>query len=133
MPRGFLSLPEVFFGSLVPFRTHLVGLLTFYLGEQCHYFLLFFCLFSCFNLCVSRSLIHKQYLSGGGGASCLGGRPFLGCRGRSPGGADPRSSALEVLCLVSCPTWDHLFGGLHWQRKKSACPAPSEPLWLNGV
>ena len=83
MPRGFLSLLEVILGYLVRFRIYLVGLLTFYQGESCHHFLLV-CAFSPALTCVfSRSVIHKQHLLGGGGASCIGGRsPNLG---RAPG------------------------------------------------
>ena len=37
--RGFITFGGIL-GSLVPFRTHLVGLFTFYLDEKYHYFLM---------------------------------------------------------------------------------------------
>jgi len=50
---------EVFLGSLVPFRTHLVGLFTFYLVEKCHYFLLV-CAFSPALTCAFLALLYTN-------------------------------------------------------------------------
>ena len=55
---GFLSLLEVFLGSLVPFRTHLVGLL-FLSGEKYYYFLLV-CAFSPALTCVFLALLYTN-------------------------------------------------------------------------
>ena len=60
MPRGFLSLPEVILGSLVPFGTQLVGLLTFYHGESCPYFLLVWA-FSPVLTCVFLALLYPNH------------------------------------------------------------------------
>ena len=40
MPRWFLSLLVITLGSLVPSRTHLVEIFSFYSGESYHYFFL---------------------------------------------------------------------------------------------
>ena len=90
-----------------PFRTHLVVLFTFYLGEGCHQLFLVWafssaltCVFSCFQA-------HKQHPSGGGGASCMG--------GRSPTGGGPRSRFSPWICEV-CP-----------KREGGDAPPPSNP------
>ena len=53
MPRRFLSLLEVILGYVVTFRTHLVGLFTFYLGESYHYF---------FWFGPSIGILHRAYI-----------------------------------------------------------------------
>ena len=77
-----------------PFRTHLVGLFTFYLGEGCHQLFLVWAFSSALTCVFSRFQAHKQHPSGGGGASCMG--------GRSPTGGGPRSRFSPWICEV-CP------------------------------